>query len=115
LEFERKFEMKTILAMALLSTLLAGCDTGPVISKSYLGNLEINVVDPNGGSTVTTAEIYLDGRFIGNPTGHMPILNIKSGERVIRVTAPGYKPYEKTVIILGEPNHQALNVFLEKQ
>jgi hypothetical protein len=107
--------MRHILTAAFLCVLFAGCDAGPVVSKSNLGNLEINVLDAEQGTIIVTAEIYIDGLFIGNPTTHMPIINARSGERQIRVTAPGYKPYEKSIVILGQPNHQALNIFLQKQ
>jgi hypothetical protein len=107
--------MKIILcSTVLLSLFIGGCEcTGPAISKSNVGNLQINVYGPE--QSVPRAELYLDGIFIGNSTMHMPVLQVKRGQRVIRVEAPGFKPYEKTIVVLGEPNHQVLNVFLEPQ
>jgi len=106
--------MKTLFITTILAAFLVGCEsTGPAISKSRMGNLEINVYGQE--DTNPNAELYLDGTFIGNLTGHMPVLHVKRGERVIRVEAPGFKPYEKTIVILGEPNHQVLNVYLEEQ
>lgn len=103
-----------ITIMITLVLFIVGCEsTGPAISKSRLGNLEINVYGPE--ETKPNAELYLDDTFIGNLTRHMPVLHVKRGERVIRVQAPGFKPYEKTIVILGAPNHQVLNVYLEEQ
>ncbi|MHC4737528.1 MAG: PEGA domain-containing protein [Planctomycetota bacterium] len=106
--------MKTFFTTAILTVLLVGCvDTGPVISKSKMGNLELNVYGPEG--KYPNAELYLDGIFIGNLTRHMPVIYAKRGERVVRVEATGFKPYEKSITVLGEPNHQVLNIFLEKE
>ena len=106
--------MKSLFIVATLAAFLLGCAyPGPVISKSNMGNLEINVYGPEG--TSPHAELYLDGIFIGNLTRHMPVIYVKRGERVIRVEASGFKPYEKTITILGEPNHQVLNILLEKE
>ena len=106
--------MKTLFITATLAVFLIGCgSSGPVISKSNVGNLEINVYGPE--DTSQRAELYLDGVFIGSLTKRLPVIHVKRGQRVVRVEAPGFKPYEKTITILGEPNHQVLNVFLEKQ
>ena len=107
--------MRTLLIGIVLVVLAGGCiDGGPVISKSGMGNLEINVSAQDGADTAL-AEIYLDGIFIGNVTHNMPVLHAKFGQRVVEVKAQGFKPYKKTITILGEPNHQALNVLLEKE
>jgi hypothetical protein len=106
--------MKTFFTTAILTVLLVGCaDTWPVISKSNMGNLELNVYSPEG--KFLNAELYLDGIFIGNLTRHKPVIYAKRGERVVRVEATGFKPYEKTITVLGEPNHQVLNISLEKE
>ncbi|HUW19546.1 MAG TPA: hypothetical protein VMW16_09610 [Sedimentisphaerales bacterium] len=105
---------KGIVGLALV-LLLAGCESGgPAVSKSEMGNLQINVYCPEEMSTAP-AEIYLDGVFIGNATGQLPVIHARRGKRVVRVEAAGCKPYEKSITILGEPNHQVLNVYLERQ
>ncbi|MHC4573230.1 MAG: peptidase associated/transthyretin-like domain-containing protein [Planctomycetota bacterium] len=107
--------MKKGIAGVALVLLLAGCESvGPAVSKSEMGNLQMNVYCPEGMSTAT-AEIYLDGLFIGNATGQLPVVHARRGKRVVRVEAAGCKPYEKSITVLGEPNHQVLNVYLEKE
>ena len=93
--------------------LLAGCvSPGPAMSKAELGSLEINVFGPQNAS-VRVADIYVDGLFIGNATAQRPILYIKRGERKVRVELAGYKPYERTIHLFGDPNHQVLNILME--
>jgi hypothetical protein len=94
--------------------LLCGCAvTGPAISKGTTGNLEINVSAPQG-MEVRSARIVVDDVFIGNVSEHMPVLFLKRGARKIRVELPGARTYEQNVDILGDPNHQVLNILLEK-
>jgi len=97
----------------LVGILFVGCASTSVVSKSTMGNLEIYVLTTEGRQ-LNNAEIYLDGGFIGNQTGRLPVIYAKRGERLIRVECPGFKPYEKKVMILGDPNHQVLNIVLEK-
>ena len=105
--------MRNALWALVLSVLFAGCaTTGPAISKSAMGNLEINVYGADN-QPVDWADIYLDGLFVGNLTGKKPILYVRNGERKVRVEVPGYIAYERSINILGEPNHQVLSVFLE--
>lgn len=107
--------MKKIIICCMLAVLAVGCSSGgPVISKSQVGNLEINVYSTEE-RTIRQAELYLDGTFIGNVTDSMPVIHARRGERMVRIEAAGYKTYEKKITILGEPNHQVLNVFLEKE
>ena len=104
-----------VLMAAVLAVIGAGCvETGPVITKAEQGNLQIEIVAPKD-TDLTQAEIYLDGVFVGNVSSTMPVLHARRGVRTIRVLASGYKPYEKQITILGEPNHQVLNVKLEKE
>jgi len=100
----------------LLSGVLVGTGCvyhGPSVIKSNMGNLEINLA----GTDVVyhDAELYIDGKLIGNITKKLPTLHIQRGKREIRIEAPGFKPYEKHIIILGHPNHQVINAFLEKE
>lgn len=105
--------MKKFLLSAIIPLILGGCGTyEPVESKSNFGNLEINIVDPSNAD-FRQAEIYIDDIFVGNVSPTKPIIFVKRGQRVIRIKANHYKPYEKTITILGEPNHQVLNVSLE--
>jgi len=107
--------MKRVLLFVVASVIVAGCvSTGPVISKSKMGNLQTNVCTSEM-KPVYNANLYLDGLFVGNLTEDMPVLHVKRGERVIRVEWPGYKAYERTITVLGDPNHQVLNVILEKE
>jgi hypothetical protein len=108
--------MRRFLRVALLGVglVLAGCvmTTGPVISKSKLGNLQIDVTFPQG-CVESNADVYLDGAFIGNVSANMPVIYARRGPRVVRVEAPGCEPFEKTIAILGDPNHQMLDIRLK--
>ena len=105
--------MKSILTCVLAALALCGCVSGPALSKSTTGNLEINVVAPQDMS-VSSARIFIDGVFIGNASQSRPVLFLKRGVRTIRVELAGTKTYEQSIDILGDPNHQVLNVTLEK-
>ncbi len=106
--------MKALLALGVMYCLLSSCAmNGPAISKSAMGNLEINVTSADG-KPVSDAELYLDGAFVGNLTNRLPVIHARRGERVVRVECPGYNTYEKKVLILGDPNHQVLNVVLKR-
>lgn len=103
-----------VLAFLTACLLLSGCvSTGPAISKSNLGNLEINLIGCEQ-QQLATAELYLDGIFIGNLSSRLPVIHAKNGQRTVRVVCHGYKDFEKKVTVLGDPNHQVLNVVLEK-
>ena len=105
---------KTV-CVVLISALWAfsGCvSSTPVVSKSSRGNLAINVAAPNGFDIKYT-ELYLDDHFIGNVSSQWPILYVKKGLRRIRATLKGCKTIEKNITILGEPNHQTLNLNFE--
>ena len=51
--------------------------------------------------------------YIGNASERLPVLYLKRGTHVVRVELAGCKPYERSILILGEPNHQVMNAFLE--
>jgi len=109
--------MKTFLPIVFLGIFLAGCsylDMGPVFSRSGVGILEVYARDKQGGA-ISNAEIYLDGIFVGSVTSPTILLDVNRGARVVRITAAGYKPYERTVTILGKPNRQILSAYLEKE
>jgi len=102
------------IASFVAALVLSGCVvTSPAVSKGTTGNLEINVSAPQG-MDVRSARIAVDGVFIGNVSDHMPVLFLKRGVRKIRVELAGARMYEQSVDILGEPNHQVLNIALEK-
>jgi hypothetical protein len=100
----------TFLSIVILPGCLAG---GSVISKSSTGNLEINVSAPDDVD-VSQARLYLDGAFIGNVTRNMPVLHVRRGERVIRAELEGFPPIEEKLLVLGEPNHQTLNIGFQR-
>lgn len=107
--------MKNAMILLVAMLFLSGCETtSPAISKSDVGNLEINITGTDQ-QQLPTAELYLDGVFVGNPSSRLPVIYVKRGERTIRVTCPGYKPYEKKITVLGDPNHQVLNILLLKE
>ena len=106
--------MRYLWALLVVMLLVSGCATfGPAVSKSNMGNLEINVYTPDM-KPVYRASLYLDGAFIGNLSKTMPVLHARRGTRVVRIKCPGYQPYKKTITILGDPNHQVLYVVLTK-
>ena len=107
--------MRTAIILLGIGLLLSSCASpGPVVSKSRLGNLEINVDTPDG-RPITNAELFLDGVFVGNLTQRLPIIHARRGERLVRVECRGFRPYERKITVLGEPNHQVLNIVLEKE
>lgn len=107
--------MKPQVALAvLLVSFIAGCVNGPAVSKARDGNLEINIAGP-GDTNVRQARIYVDDVFVGNPSPMLPVLHLRNGKRTIRVELDGFKPWQQSVHVLGEPNHQVLNALLEKQ
>ena len=106
--------MKKLAFILICCALAVGCAYGPVISKSAIGNLEINVLTSDG-EQITTADVYLDGLFVGNVTDHFPVIHARRGERLVRVECKGHKSFERKITVLGDPNHQVLNIILEKE
>ena len=108
--------MKTsFIALLFAVTILCGCiSTGPAISKSSMGNLEVFVTAPQEVE-VHRARIYVDGVFVGNVSETLPVLYLKRGKHTVRVELAGMKTYEQVIDILGDPNHQFLDVPLEKK
>jgi hypothetical protein len=105
----------SFITLTLAATLLSGCiDTGPAISKDTMGNLEVYVTAPQGVD-VHPAQIFVDGIFVGNVSETLPVLYIKRGKHTVRVELAGMKTYEQMISILGDPNHQFLDVALEKK
>jgi hypothetical protein len=95
--------------------LLCGCaDFGPAVSKTDMGNLEINLTTPEG-LDARAARLYIDDVFIGNVSSRMPILQLKRGKRSVKVELEGADSYMESITILGEPNHQVLNIALKKK
>ena len=104
-----------ILAPICAALLLAGCvSSGPAISKSTLGNLDVCVTAPEGVD-VHPARICVDGVFVGNVSPELPVLYLKHGKHVVTVELAGMKTYQQEISILGAPNHQFLDVVLEKK
>ena len=106
--------MRIFVGILLLAVVFSGCaSSGPAISKSKMGNLAIYVHTPEDIDP-RRAEIYIDELYIGDITPKEPVLYIKRGEHVVRVQLPGFEPVEKRITVLGDPNHQVMNVFLER-
>lgn len=79
-----------------------------------MGNLDVYVTAPEG-INVHPAGISVDGFFVGNVSQDLPVLYLKRGNHVIKVELAGMKTYEQQICILGDPNHQFLDVTLEKK
>ena len=79
-----------------------------------MGNLEVSVTAPQG-INVQPASIYVDSVFVGNVSQDLPVLYLKRGRHVIRVELADMKTYQREIDILGDPNHQFLDVVLEKK
>jgi len=43
------------------------------------------------------------------------VLYLKRGRHTVKVELEGAKSYEQVIAILGDPNHQVLNIVLEKR
>ena len=105
----------SLIALVFSVALLSGCvATSPAVSKSTSGNLEISVSAPQG-IEVRAARVHVDGVFVGNVSERMPVLYLKRGRHTVRVELEGTKGYEQAIVILGDPNHQVLNITLEKR
>ena len=103
------------IALLLAATLLGGCvSSGPAISKSSMGNLEVYVAGPQDVD-IHPARILVDGVFVGNVSQNLPVLYLKRGKHTVTVELAGMKTYEQQISILGDPNHQFLDVILEKK
>ena len=105
----------SIIALLFIATILSGCvSAGPAISKSTMGNLDIYVTAPEGVD-IHPARVSVDGVFVGNVSSELPVLYLKRGKHVVTVALDGMKTYEQAITILGDPNHQFLDVTLEKK
>ena len=105
----------SLITLSISAALLSGCvATGPAVSKGTAGNLEISVMALQGMDT-RAARIHVDGVFVGNVSERLPVLYLKRGKHTVRVELEGTKSYEQVIEILGDPNHQVLNVTLEKR
>jgi hypothetical protein len=101
-------------SLLFIVALLSGCASyDPAISKSSMGNLEVYVTAPEGVDA-RPASIYVDGIFVGNVSQDLPVLYLKRGQHLIKVELEGMKTCERTIEILGDPNHQFLDVPLVK-
>jgi hypothetical protein len=103
----------SFIVLLLAAAMVGGCiSSGPAISKSSMGNLEVFVTAPQGVD-VHPAQICVDGVFVGNVSQDLPVLYLKRGKHTITVELAGMKKYEQQISILGDPNHQFLDVSLE--
>jgi hypothetical protein len=44
----------------------------------------------------------------------MPILQLKRGKHIIKVELQDAETYSESITILGEPNHQVLNIAMKR-
>jgi hypothetical protein len=106
--------MKRATAVLALVCLLAGCaEYGPLLFSSQMGSLELRITAAGDGD-VQRADIYVDGRYVGNYDKPSMVLHVRRGARDIRVTLEGYEPYRQMVAVLAQPNEQVLTIHLEK-
>ena len=104
----------SVLVLFTCQLLMCGCvDFSPFISKSNLGNLELNIAAPEG-LDAHAARVYVDDIFIGNVSDRMPILHVRNGKHLVKVELEGAATYTEALTILGDPNHQVLNVTLKR-
>src|SRR6266498_1123475 len=98
-------QMRALIKVCILGLMtLCGCvDLGPAISKTNMGNLEINITVPEGVDS-RGARIYVDDVFIGNVSSRMPILQLRRGKHTIKVELEDAETYTESITILGEPN-----------
>jgi len=61
-------------------------------------------------STPDSAEVYVDGAFVGNSTA---TLKLATGRHIIKVTLAGYKDWTKDLTVLAN-SELKLNAALEK-
>lgn len=109
--------MRTLhLASITATTLfLAGCFSQQITdSKACNGNLEINIVNKDMVENIDNVEIFIDGKPIGNLSKSRPVLYLTTDKHVIEARHTGYKTVSKEITILGEPNHQVVNILLVK-
>ncbi len=106
--------MRHVVPLLLLASMLSACSSGPAISKSNMGDLEINVFAPKGVDQSTT-RLYIDGAFIGNVSRTLPVLHLRRGERTVRAELEGHRAFEQRILILREPNHQVLNIVFQPE
>ena len=114
-EFSRRSMKSFLVPLIIIAALGSGCfATGPAVSKGTMGNLEVSVIAPQGMDT-RAVRLHVDGVFVGNVSERLPVLYLKRGRHAVRVELEGARAYEQAIEILGEPNHQVLNVILEKR
>ncbi len=79
-----------------------------------IGDLAINIRLPKDVD-ISKADVYLDDFYIGNLNETKVKLRLKRGLHTIMIQLPGCKPYSNEFMLLGNPNKQTLNVYIEKE
>jgi hypothetical protein len=79
-----------------------------------IGKLEVNINLPKGVD-IKTGKVYLDNFYIGNLTGNKKVFTLKRGLHSLKLDFPGCEKYKSVFMLLGNPNEQVLNVFIEKE
>lgn len=79
-----------------------------------IGKLDVNINIPKGVD-IKTGKVYLDNFYIGNFTENKKVFTLKRGLHSLRMEFPGCETYRTVFMLLGNPNEQVLNVFIEKE
>lgn len=102
-----------VVALGFVASCVA---SGPAVSKKTHGNLEVEVewVGRGPGADEPYAEVIVDGNLLGHISKHRPVLYLRKGEHEVEVRSPGYVPWKRMLLIVGEPNRQFIHVVLRK-
>jgi hypothetical protein len=79
-----------------------------------IGKLDVNINLPKGVD-IKTGKIYLDNFYIGNLTENRKVFTLKRGLHSLKIEFPECETYKSVFMLLGNPNEQVLNVFIEKE
>ena len=115
---------KMLCLLGLLCVGFCGCATKPapqaatapkptLPSREKLGKLEITATVNDNGD-VGLAMIYVDDGLVGTLIKPKHQLFLQLGPHALRIELKGYKTFQQSIQILGEPNSQALRVQFEK-
>lgn len=93
---------RLILILGCIAALLIGCAGSQPLK---LGNCQLTItVESEDEDFDGSANIYIDGHFIGTTDGQTRQLrvNLRKGEYTIWVIADGYEPWKSKILLLGE-------------
>ncbi len=119
--------MKTVIAMVgmmAMTVLVTSCVTARqqagkapavTVQQGFLKNNLVITLAPEAVDKGLAPELYLNGDFIGHFDASANKLTFPPGDHSFRIVAPGFKPWERTIHILGDSNTQFLHVQLDKE